>query len=63
MDYVSEGNMFEKVHLTKNGIKEANAKRYFRQMTTAISFMHSNAIAHRDLKLENILLKKSSEPC
>jgi len=38
------------------GLAEADARRYFQQLLSAIGFMHSRGVVHRDLKLENVLL-------
>lgn len=38
---------------------EARAKFWFRQMANAIKYLHNLEIAHRDLKLENVLLSKN----
>ena len=37
-------------------IPEAEAMRYFRQITSALRFCHDNNVAHRDIKLENVML-------
>ncbi|RWR88852.1 CBL-interacting serine/threonine-protein kinase 7-like protein [Cinnamomum micranthum f. kanehirae] len=36
--------------------EEAVARRYFQQLVSALHFCHSNGVAHRDVKLENLLL-------
>lgn len=41
------------------GISADDAKHLFLQLADAINFMHSKNIAHRDLKLENILITNS----
>jgi serine/threonine protein kinase len=37
-------------------LPEAEARRIFRQITSAVLYCHKHKVAHRDLKLENILL-------
>lgn len=41
----------------KERLPEEEAKTIFRQIVSAIAFCHSKNIVHRDLKLENVLLK------
>ena len=46
------------VHMrkVKFGLPEAVCKRMFSQMVSAVDHMHQNGIAHRDIKMGNILL-------
>jgi serine/threonine protein kinase len=38
------------------GLEPAFARQLFGQLVSAVSFIHSKSIAHRDLKLENCFL-------
>ena len=38
------------------GLSESQARKYFRQIIGAISYIHAIGVAHRDIKLENILI-------
>lgn len=55
MEYVNNGEVFE--YLVKNGrMKENVARQKFRQIVSAVQYLHSKNIIHRDLKAENLLL-------
>ena len=42
--------------MTKGGMSDGLTRLYFRQLIKAVYFMHHKGVAHKDLKLENILL-------
>lgn len=54
-EYASKGEIFD--HLVAKGrMSEAEAKRIFSQIVSAVSYCHSQGVVHRDLKAENLLL-------
>lgn len=55
MEYASEGCLLD-LMTNKHSLTENEARNYFRQLISALDFCHSKYIAHRDLKLENLLL-------
>ena len=58
LEYGNAGNFYDYLFARKEPLKEQRARRYFSQMASAIDFMHSKGIAHRDVKLENTMLFK-----
>lgn len=55
MDFCRNGDLLD--HIKNNGpLNEGSSKNYFRQITSAIEYLHVLDIAHRDLKCENIFL-------
>lgn len=38
------------------GTNLPDAQKYFRQLISAVEYLHSRGVAHRDLKPENLLL-------
>ena len=54
MEYASGGELHDYL-ATVGRLKESEARRYFRQMTTAMEHCHRLRIIHRDLKTENLL--------
>ncbi|XP_050906713.1 serine/threonine-protein kinase SRK2I isoform X2 [Lathyrus oleraceus] len=55
MEYASGGEMFERI--SKAGrFTEDEARFFFQQLISGVSYCHSMQVCHRDLKLENTLL-------
>ncbi|CAK75963.1 unnamed protein product (macronuclear) [Paramecium tetraurelia] len=55
MEYLEGGELLQYLQ-TKGKFEENEARHYFKQLVSAISFCHQKKIIHRDLKLENLLL-------
>ncbi|XP_064415913.1 5'-AMP-activated protein kinase catalytic subunit alpha-2 isoform X2 [Latimeria chalumnae] len=55
MEYVSGGELFD--YICKHGrVEEAEARRLFQQIISAVDYCHRHMVVHRDLKPENVLL-------
>ncbi|KAI4291898.1 serine/threonine protein kinase KIN1/2 [Pancytospora philotis] len=54
-EYVKGQQLYDAV-LRSSFIKEDQARKYFRQIVSAVDYVHRNCICHRDLKIENILI-------
>lgn len=63
MEYCSEGDLFalvQKGHL-KGEARQKDRLCLFKQLIQGVAYLHANGIAHRDIKLENLLLTKDSK--
>lgn len=58
MELAAGGELFTRV-IQDGNLPEDVARRYFAQLMGAVEFMHRHGVAHRDLKLENVLLDGS----
>uniref|UniRef100_A0A182K3W9 Protein kinase domain-containing protein n=1 Tax=Anopheles christyi TaxID=43041 RepID=A0A182K3W9_9DIPT len=58
MEFAAGGELYDYLSERKV-LAEEEARRIFRQVSTAIYYCHKHKICHRDLKLENILLDEN----
>ncbi|KAJ8247269.1 hypothetical protein GJAV_G00244340 [Gymnothorax javanicus] len=59
LEHVSGGELFD--YLVKKGrLTPKEARKFFRQILSALDFCHSHSICHRDLKPENLLLDEKN---
>nr|XP_033782686.1 NUAK family SNF1-like kinase 1 [Geotrypetes seraphini] len=58
MEYASNGELYDYVN-KRQRIVENEARRFFRQIVSAVHYCHKKGVVHRDLKLENILLDEN----
>merc|ERR1719502_2532434 len=56
MELAPGGELFSRV-IDAGTLKEDEARPYFKQLMESVAYMHSMGVVHRDLKLENVLLK------
>ncbi|XP_071928994.1 serine/threonine-protein kinase SRK2A-like [Coffea arabica] len=67
MEYAAGGELFAKICSAKRYlwdflIVKTQARFFFQQLISGVSYCHSMEICHRDLKLENTLLDGSPTP-
>lgn len=61
MEYAAGGELFERI-CNAGRFSEDEARFFFQQLISGVSYCHSMQICHRDLKLENTLLDGSAAP-
>lgn len=49
MEYCSGGELFDHI-VEKNRLTESESRMFFRQIVSAVAYLHSLGYAHRDLK-------------
>lgn len=59
-EYCDGGELFEKIR-GQNGIDELDACKLMNKILSAVKYLHGRNIWHRDLKLENILIKHKND--
>ncbi|XP_048589644.1 maternal embryonic leucine zipper kinase isoform X2 [Nematostella vectensis] len=55
LEYAQGGELFDYI-VAKDRLKEDEARGFFRQIISAVAYIHEKGYAHRDLKPENLLL-------
>ncbi|XP_051875066.1 maternal embryonic leucine zipper kinase isoform X2 [Pristis pectinata] len=55
MEYCPGGELFDYI-IAKDRLSEEEARIFFRQIVSAVAYVHSEGYAHRDLKPENLLI-------
>ncbi|KAJ4298450.1 hypothetical protein N0V88_003480 [Collariella sp. IMI 366227] len=60
MEYCEDGDLYSLVNkkYLRNEDREKDRLCLFKQLVTGVHYLHSNGIAHRDIKLENLLITK-----
>lgn len=61
MEYAAGGELFNRI-CSAGRFSEDEARFFFQQLISGVSYCHSMEICHRDLKLENTLLDGSRTP-
>ncbi|KAG6663205.1 hypothetical protein CIPAW_02G010700 [Carya illinoinensis] len=61
MEYASGGELFERI-CSAGRFSEDEARFFFQQLISGVSYCHEMQVCHRDLKLENTLLDGSPAP-
>ncbi|CAL5377294.1 unnamed protein product [Camellia sinensis] len=61
MEYASGGDFFERI-CNAGRFSEDEARFFFQQLISGVSYCHAMQVCHRDLKLENTLLDGSPAP-
>lgn len=61
MEYIDGGNLNEYIEL-HHGLSETESLKYFKGISSALSYMHENNMLHLDLKPSNIMLRGDGEP-
>ncbi|KAL5181724.1 Serine/threonine-protein kinase SRK2A [Glycine soja] len=61
LEYAAGGELFERI-CNAGRLSEDEARFFFQQLISGVSYCHSMQICHRDLKLENTLLDGNPAP-
>ena len=56
MEYASNGDFYDYIEATNNGLEEKYAKFIFQKILIGVQAIHESGFCYRDLKMQNILL-------
>lgn len=62
MEILEGGELFAEV-VDQGGLPEAAARTYFRHILLAMAYCHGRGLAHRDIKLDSLLLTADRQVC
>ena len=60
-EYVHGSDLFDCIAKDVGAFDEPTCRYFFKQLLEAIFYMHSHGVAHRDFKLENIMLDEKRQ--
>ena len=60
MEYCEGKDLLDYI-LTKNKLSEEESLKFFQQLINALFYLHSQNIAHRDIKIDNMLLDRNRD--
>lgn len=55
LEFADGGDMYDHIMKHEGGLEERTARKYFKQIVTAIQYCHKLHVVHRDLKPENVV--------
>lgn len=61
LDYLAGKDLFEYIQRRNFTLSESRVKQIAFQLILAVRYLHSFGIVHRDLKLENVMMKDQTE--